>query len=913
MRKLKTFLTLFMCATLMLGISANVLMGDWNPGDSFKMHFPQKPNPNGWDVSWTSQQDAVPITLADDWMCTETGTVSDIHFWLSWHHDMEGPIESVKVQIYSDNPAGPGGFSQPDQLLWQHTFPEGSFVYRPYGEGDQGWYYPQPPQWTRPDHHMFYQINITNIPDPLIQEKDRIYWLAIQLQTANNQGQEAGWKTTLDQWNDAAVYHTPGGPWERLSESDGRNLDLAFVITGQPVDMDFGDAPDNATSMGYPTLLANNGARHIINKSVYLGATIDAETDGQPDPQAMGDDNNNIDDEDGVVFTSPLITGQMATVDVTASVAGSLFAWVDFNTNGSWSDAGEQIFSGMALTAGVNHLIFNVPANAIVGNTFARFRFTTAVGATLNYDGPAPDGEVEDYQITIKERPYKWKQLPDLTPTGVDVQTMEPLILADDFSCTKRGLITEITVWGSWLDDHIPYQEWAEGAAFTLSLHEDVPDPNVNDPTTYSHPGKIIWVKHYEPGTYIARIEKSNIDEGFWNPEDESSYIFPGDHVCWKYTFPVPATEAFCQKGSPDKPVVYWLDVQAHPLPDDPAATFGWKTSSRHWNDNAVWTLGLEPNAYERWHKLSYPTQHPMAGKPVDLAFAIYSEEPCPRPGADLGDAPDSTNSWLNTPMDAYPPIMSWPDPAIIRSARYPTVYRLGSPPYGPIHWQPKAVAWLGKGVSLENEADIQPDEDGVNNIDPIANKANQDKYDDGVLGMPLILPNCTATTFDYVVNVVDPNVDLYVNVWFDWTRDGDWDDWPLCMYTSSTPTSPITTQEWAVRNQYLPAGTLNIGANTITSLPFKPWPPAMKNDQPIWMRITLAEKPIAAPAAGANGIMTGTEGSGPPEGYDYGETEDYYFVPRQPCSGCADLNCDGVVDLTDFVIFASQWLNTCP
>lgn len=53
---------------------------------------------------------------------------------------------------------------------------------------------------------------------------------------------------------------------------------------------DFGDAPDNP----YPTLLSNDGARHKIYSGIYLGSSIDVENDGQPNNDALGDDNNNL-------------------------------------------------------------------------------------------------------------------------------------------------------------------------------------------------------------------------------------------------------------------------------------------------------------------------------------------------------------------------------------------------------------------------------------------------------------------------------------------------------------------------------------------------------------------------------------------------------------------------------------------
>ena len=160
---------------------------------------------------------------------------------------------------------------------------------------------------------------------------------------------------------------------------------------------DFGDAPDPT----YPTLLASNGARHAMS-SLYLGREIDAEIDGQASALATGDDTLLLDDEDGVEFTSSLVPGELVSLVVTSSGTGLLDAWVDFNDNGSWSDAGEQVFASLALVAGPNALEFAVPGDATYTNsTFARCRVSSAGGLTPN--GAASDGEVEDYEVGIVE------------------------------------------------------------------------------------------------------------------------------------------------------------------------------------------------------------------------------------------------------------------------------------------------------------------------------------------------------------------------------------------------------------------------------------------------------------------------------------------------------------------------------
>ncbi len=169
---------------------------------------------------------------------------------------------------------------------------------------------------------------------------------------------------------------------------------------------DYGDAPDP----GYPTLAASSGASHLLSSSVYLGACVDSEADGQPAAGADGDDTApgdpavgtcpEGDDEDGVVFTSLLLADAAADVEVTAAAACTLSAWIDWSGDGDWDDAGEELFpGGQALAAGVNPLSFAVPAAAVAGETYARFRCTT--DGPVSYTGQASDGEVEDYRVPV--------------------------------------------------------------------------------------------------------------------------------------------------------------------------------------------------------------------------------------------------------------------------------------------------------------------------------------------------------------------------------------------------------------------------------------------------------------------------------------------------------------------------------
>ena len=102
-----------------------------------------------------------------------------------------------------------------------------------------------------------------------------------------------------------------------------------------------------------------------------------------------------------------LHAGQVAallTVNVQNAASGArLDAWIDFNADGDWNDAVEQIF-GDFVFSGQQVLPFNVPANAT--ERWLRLRGSgSAPRAGCHPTGLADDGEVEDYAVDILEGP----------------------------------------------------------------------------------------------------------------------------------------------------------------------------------------------------------------------------------------------------------------------------------------------------------------------------------------------------------------------------------------------------------------------------------------------------------------------------------------------------------------------------
>ncbi|MEO8269604.1 MAG: cadherin-like domain-containing protein, partial [Aureliella sp.] len=196
------------------------------------------------------------------------------------------------------------------------------------------------------------------------------------------------------------------------------NNETKFTILMPGVTLDYGDAPDPLGNISgrYPTLKANDGARHVVGSVALLGSGISVDVDGQPKPGADGDTF-----DDGVVFGSLLaIPGYFnrnveTPVTVTLSTAGFVDAWIDFNADGDWDDPGEKVLSSAQFTAGnlTQTFMVTVPSTApnlaVNTRTFARFR-SSSVGGLIP-TGLAVDGEVEDYAVTL---------VPGNPPTAVD-------------------------------------------------------------------------------------------------------------------------------------------------------------------------------------------------------------------------------------------------------------------------------------------------------------------------------------------------------------------------------------------------------------------------------------------------------------------------------------------------------------
>ncbi len=114
-----------------------------------------------------------------------------------------------------------------------------------------------------------------------------------------------------------AVADLAGNPLE----ANRPDLTTQFTILMPTVGLDFGDAPDPVLQVPgrYPTRNVNNGPRHVIDSTLFLGTSVDADLDGSPSVRADGDDTLIAGSSIGSLFGVTNVNGQLSIIVLDAS------------------------------------------------------------------------------------------------------------------------------------------------------------------------------------------------------------------------------------------------------------------------------------------------------------------------------------------------------------------------------------------------------------------------------------------------------------------------------------------------------------------------------------------------------------------------------------------------------------------
>lgn len=346
---------------------------------------------------------------------------------------------------------------------------------------------------------------------------------------------------------------------------------------------DFGDAP-----ISYSVLKAEDGARHFIEENMFLGQGIDAEPDGQPSIAANLDQK-----DDGVKFNTALHVGASSEIEILATQPGYINAWLDFNHNGIWADLGEQIFIDQQIEFGTNKLTIDVPIDAVVGQTYARFRYSSHTGVGIK--GQALDGEVEDYLVTINNSgspplPPPSVLFPPQSPEDVYVPRwtqageyankelgtlngwpetslyLSRPIIADDWTIDKADPITGLRWWGSFFG-------WTESVP-----PEDLPDAFHiavwSDPEGAGVPSAVIW-----------DIEVDTWSWSFSGFTDDPRDLVENQAV---FEFGILLSQDQWFYPTPNISNRYWISIAAIYNQTQGPNFWGWLTRPRHQGSAAV-------------------------------------------------------------------------------------------------------------------------------------------------------------------------------------------------------------------------------------------------------------------------------------------------------------------------------------
>jgi hypothetical protein len=222
-----------------VGLIVAPVLSDWNHDVKWDQLDPQDSYGGASWVDYNTPSDAL---TADDFLCSETGWISDIEFW-GWSIYGNEYIDSFRITFYSDVPASPGDASHPGDMLYDYTI--GPVTDPEYPT--LGW------QEIETNHFKI------NLPEDqwFAQTAGNIYWIGIQGVMVTDGYFDGFYWNFRDRyeetWGDDAAFTSEYfgmAPWwswgspagyanpdlyETTLPADWTSLDMSFRLTGLPI------------------------------------------------------------------------------------------------------------------------------------------------------------------------------------------------------------------------------------------------------------------------------------------------------------------------------------------------------------------------------------------------------------------------------------------------------------------------------------------------------------------------------------------------------------------------------------------------------------------------------------------------------------------------------------------------------
>ncbi|MEE9303916.1 MAG: GEVED domain-containing protein [Thiotrichaceae bacterium] len=348
--------------------------------------------------------------------------------------------------------------------------------------------------------------------------------------------------------------------FQAVSTANGNTSTGNFIDAVQlPGGCDFGDAPDS-----YSTKLTSNGAYHIGNTLLYMGAEMadseiaafggdDVDSSGTAnDDDAAGD---TPDDEDGVSSFATLNTSATTysvdvTVNNTTGSTANLVGWVDFDGNGSFDTDEAATVAVPTATNGVVSLNWSsVPSDMSAGNSFVRLRLTTdssvatGTATTSTPNGMASDGEIEDYPLTIvvggfavSGRVYNDTDVNGVNDNNETGISGLPVVLLDTASNICISTRTDADGNYKFYPVSAGNYQLYEGSRETVPTPQNCNVTNAKDPAGYRSTTDNVLAQFTLSNADITGNDFGDVSVPLFAP-DHSGTVLPGDVVFYTHTF----------------------------------------------------------------------------------------------------------------------------------------------------------------------------------------------------------------------------------------------------------------------------------------------------------------------------------------------------------------------------------------
>jgi len=274
---------------------------------------------------------------------------------------------------------------------------------------------------------------------------------------------------------------------------------------------DYGDNPITYGEAAHG--IAADGIDAACDPKLLLGDKLDIESGYLASMEAQADNQDNINDEDGITF-STLQTG-MTSYSVSAKASNlttkdaTLYGWIDWNHNGTF-EVSERVSA--SAPQGSSGVTIPLTWNSITttGPVYARFRLSSSASAA-NPTGFALGGEVEDYlidfQLTLSGTVFNdvngLNPTPSNTVDGMPVQNLSATALHANLFTDAGVFVATIPIdaSGNYTFSVAPSSNYIVTVSTTPATAGSTPQSSISLPSGWVNTGENVGTTTGSDGT----------------------------------------------------------------------------------------------------------------------------------------------------------------------------------------------------------------------------------------------------------------------------------------------------------------------------------------------------------------------------------------------------------------------------